>query len=197
MTGSREIRRQNINWFFNRRCPRRRRCGFVNSLFTWTRGWSCGHDAISFNCPSLEPWAGCLPKPSRIVNNRDVFDELYDPYRTLKFPYFFCSLTLFVIVALLDSFQPLLSLLVLLSAVSPWVPSLISLVVSSHCSFVASSAACLILCRPLLLPSGCLLFFVPSWDLWLVRCSVSIMKCSFTSFLNLLSMGDYFKQILP
>ena len=30
--GYRDIRRYNINSFFNRRCPRRRRCGFLNSL---------------------------------------------------------------------------------------------------------------------------------------------------------------------
>ena len=49
---------------------------------------------FSLTAPPLEPWAGCLPKPSWIVNNRDVFDELYDPYRTLRFPFFFLQFDL-------------------------------------------------------------------------------------------------------
>ena len=33
----RKIRRETIKWFFNQRCPRRRRCGFVNSLLSVPR----------------------------------------------------------------------------------------------------------------------------------------------------------------
>ena len=79
-----------------------------------------------------------------------------------------CSLTLSAVVVLLDSSQPLWSLLALWLVVFAWAPSLTSSVAGSHCSFVAFYVPCLILFRPLLLYSGCLRCFVPWWDLWLV-----------------------------
>ena len=104
------------------------------------------------------------------------------------------SLSLFVVVALLDFSQPLWSSLALWLVVFPWVLSLTSLVVSSHCSLVVSCAACLILYQPLLQHSGFLLFFVPLLDSWLVS------RVSYFFFLNMFHISlvvqmDYTRRI--
>ena len=58
----REIRRKNINSFFNRRCPGRRRRGYVNSLISWgqRRGRTlaaaaeiCGGTDLVVSCQDL------------------------------------------------------------------------------------------------------------------------------------------------